>query len=154
VRTTPTLAVPDQRGVWAAGDCAAVYDATTGERHPATAQHAVRAARALADNVHASVRGESPVPFSYASQGSLCVVGHQVACAELRGRQFSGRVAWALWRGVYLAKLPGVERRARVLLDWTVELFFPRDTVQVVDEAAPAADRIDAADREVVSRGR
>lgn len=126
------LSVPDRPGVWAAGDCAAVVDAETGERHPATAQHAVRAARALADNVHATVTGGEPRPFSYRSRGSLCVVGHQTACAELGSRRFSGLFAWLLWRAIYLAKLPGLDRQLRVAFDWFVELFFPRDVVQTL----------------------
>jgi NADH:ubiquinone reductase (H+-translocating) len=38
-----------------------------------------------------------------------------------------------MWRAVYLAKLPGLERKARVVVDWTMELFFPRDIVQTID---------------------
>jgi len=70
----------------------------------------------------------------------LCVVGYQNACAELsvpfaRGKamHFSGLLAWLMWRGVYLSKLPGLERKIRVLSDWTVELFFPKDIVQTID---------------------
>jgi NADH dehydrogenase len=47
--------------------------------------------------------------------------------------RFSGLLAWAMWRGIYLGKLPGLERKIRVLMDWTVELFFPRDVVQTID---------------------
>ena len=68
------------------------------------------------------------------------MVGYQTACAELNlpwpvGKpiRFSGLPAWLLWRGIYLSKLPGLERKARVLIDWTVELFFPRDIVQTID---------------------
>ena len=50
--------------------------------------------------------------------------------------RFSGLIAWILWRAIYLAKLPGLERKARVLVDWTIELFFPRDIVQTIDIAA------------------
>jgi len=124
------LAVPDREGVWAAGDCAAVTDAETGERHPPTAQHAVRGARAVADNVHATVTDGELRPFSHRSEGTLAVIGHQVACAELGDRRFSGLSAWLLWRAVYLAKLPGLDRKVRVAFDWTIELFFPRDIVQ------------------------
>ncbi len=50
-----------------------------------------------------------------------------------RSLRFSGLLAWAIWRGVYLSKLPGLERKIRVLGDWIIELFFPRDTVQTID---------------------
>jgi NADH dehydrogenase len=76
-------------------------------------------------------------------------VGHQTACAELKapfGRKttvrFSGLIAWLMWRGLYLSKLPGVERKLRVLVDWVIDLFFPRDIVQTIDltpHVAPTA---------------
>ncbi|MCT9095935.1 NAD(P)/FAD-dependent oxidoreductase [Haloarchaeobius sp. HME9146] len=136
VPTTATLQVPDHADLWAAGDCAAVTDPDSGQRYPATAQHAVRAARALARNLHAVVSGHEPTPFRYQSRGSLCVVGHQQACAELclRGRshRFVGLFAWVLWRTAYLAKLPDAERQLQVLVKWTTELVFPRDIAQVV----------------------
>jgi NADH dehydrogenase len=67
----------------------------------------------------------------------LCVVGHQTACAEILGLKFSGLFAWLLWRGVYLSKLPGLERKMRVFTDWTLELFFTRDIVQTIDFNGP-----------------
>jgi NADH dehydrogenase len=47
--------------------------------------------------------------------------------------RFSGLLAWLMWRAIYLAKLPGRERKVRVLVDWVIELFFPRDIVQTID---------------------
>ena len=70
---------------------------------------------------------------NFRSVGSLCVVGHHTACAEVLGLKFSGLFAWLLWRCVYLSKLPGLERKIRVLFDWTLELFFPRDIVPTID---------------------
>jgi NADH dehydrogenase len=135
-----TLAVPGHAGLWAIGDCAAVTDAATGHPYPPTAQHAVREAEVLASNILAQLEGRPPRGFHFDSLGALCVVGHQTACAELRVPflhdkflRFSGLFAWLLWRAIYLAKLPGLERKIRVLMDWTIELFFPRDIVQTVD---------------------
>ncbi|MCA1718508.1 MAG: NAD(P)/FAD-dependent oxidoreductase [Actinobacteria bacterium] len=127
------LRVPGHEGLWAAGDCAAVTDARTGEPSPPTAQYALHEAYALAHNIHAGVRGKSPKPFHYKGLGTLCVVGHQTACAEIRGVRFSGLVAWMMWRAVYLSKLPGLERKVRVFVDWNIELFFPRDIVQTIE---------------------
>jgi NADH dehydrogenase len=127
------LAVPGHEGLWAAGDCAAVTDARTGEPCPPTAQFALHEAYTLAHNIHAGVRGKSPKPFHYKGLGTLCVVGHQTACAEIRGVRFSGLLAWMLWRAVYLGKLPGLERKVRVFVDWNIELFFPRDIVQTIE---------------------
>jgi len=128
-----TLAVPGRTGVWAVGDCAAAPNAATDDACPPTAQFALRQAKTLAHNVHAAIRGRPAKPFRFEALGTLCVVGHHTACAEIRGRRFSGFFAWLLWRGIYLAKLPGVERKAHVLGDWVIELFFPRDIVQTVD---------------------
>jgi NADH dehydrogenase len=134
------LQVQDQPGLWAVGDCAAVVDAKTGQPCPPTAQFALREAQTLAGNIRAHTEDRSLRAFHFDSLGALCVVGHQTACAELtvpfaRGRtmRFSGLLAWLMWRGIYLAKLPGSERKIRVLMDWTVELFFPRDIVQTIE---------------------
>jgi len=135
-----TLAVPGHPGVWALGDCAAVTDYKTDKRCPPTAQFAIRQAGTVAKNVAAQLRGKRLINFHFDSLGALCVVGHQTACAELsvpfarnRSVRFSGLLAWLMWRGIYLSKLPGIERKVRVLMDWTIELFFPRDIVQTID---------------------
>ena len=135
-----TFSVPGHPGVWALGDCAAVVDARSGKPYPPTAQFALREAATLAKNIRASLQGRPARGFHFDSLGALCVVGHQTACAELtvpfarsKSMRFSGLLAWLMWRGIYLGKLPGLERKIRVLVDWTVELFFPRDIVQTID---------------------
>jgi NADH dehydrogenase len=135
-----SLAVPGHPGVWALGDCAAVRDARTAKPCPPTAQFALREAEVLAGNIAAHLKGVPARKFHFDSLGSLCVVGHQTACAELtipfarnKTMRFSGLLAWFMWRGIYLSKLPGLERKMRVLMDWTIELFFPRDIVQTID---------------------
>jgi NADH dehydrogenase len=87
----------------------------------------------LAHNIHANVRGRPLKPFHYNGLGTLCVVGHHTACAEIKGVRFSGLLAWMLWRAIYLSKLPGLERKVRVFVDWNIELFFPRDIVQTIE---------------------
>ena len=140
------LRVMGQHGLWAVGDCAAATDAKSGKPCPPTAQFALRQAKTLARNIHASLYGNAPTPFHFDSLGALCVVGHQTACAELtvpfarhKSVRFSGLLAWLMWRGIYLAKLPGLERKVRVLVDWMIELFFPRDIVQTIDISDPVA---------------
>jgi NADH dehydrogenase len=135
-----TLAVTGRAGLWALGDCAAVIDAKSEKPCPPTAQFALREARTLAKNIRAQIEGRPLRGFHFDSLGALCVVGHQTACAELsvpfarsKSLRFSGLLAWLMWRGIYLAKLPGLERKIRVLVDWTVELFFPRDIVQTIE---------------------
>ena len=134
------LSVPGYAGVWALGDCAAVMDAKTDKPCPPTAQFALREAATLAKNIRASLEGRPTKGFHFDSLGALCVVGHQTACAELtipfarsKSMRFSGLLAWFMWRGIYLGKLPSLERKIRVLVDWTVELFFPKDIVQTIE---------------------
>jgi NADH dehydrogenase len=135
-----TMAVPGHPGIWALGDCAALTDGKNGKPCPPTAQFAIREAAQLARNIKASLAGQPLKPFHFESLGASCVVGHQTACVELtipftsgRSLQFSGLLAWLMWRGIYLSKLPGLERKVRVLMDWTIELFFPKDIVQTID---------------------
>jgi NADH dehydrogenase len=132
-----TLAVKGSAGVWALGDCAVVPDAKTGKPCPPTAQFAIREACTLARNIRAAIKGEPLKPFHFDSLGTLCVVGHHTACAEIKGFKFSGFFAWFLWRTLYLSKLPGLERKVRVVSDWTIELFFPRDIVQTIELHPP-----------------
>ena len=140
VKVESTMAVPGVTGVWAVGDCAALNDGKTGKPCPPTAQFAIREAATLARNLKATLEGKATKPFHFDSLGALCVVGHQTACAELsvpfareKSLRFSGLLAWLMWRGIYLSKLPGLERKVRVLLDWTIELFFQKDIVQTID---------------------
>src|SRR5271154_5039518 len=134
-----TLKVKGQTETWALGDCASVTNAETGQTCPPTAQFAAREARTLARNLYAKQKGRSLTPFHFNSLGTLCLLGHQTACAEIivpyvnKVLRFSGPFAWLLWRGIYLSKLPGLERKIRVLVDWSIELFFPRDVVQTID---------------------
>jgi len=147
VLVEPTLAVKDQPNLptggprlWAVGDCAALVNARTGQPCPPTAQFALREAAVLAQNLCAGLTGQSQTAFQFESLGALCVVGHHTACAELtvpftggRTVRFSGLLAWLMWRGIYLGKLPGLERKVRVMADWVIELFFPRDIVQTIE---------------------
>jgi NADH dehydrogenase len=133
-----TLRVRGTADIWAVGDCARIPDLSRrGATCPPTAQHAARQGRAVADNVVAELTGAEPEPFRFSGLGFLVPLGRQSAAAELRGMRFSGLPAWLLWRGVYLWKLPGPQKRLRVLVDWTVELLFPRDTALTASERHP-----------------
>ncbi|MEU3300185.1 NAD(P)/FAD-dependent oxidoreductase [Streptomyces sp. NPDC006678] len=122
----PTMQVPGMPGLWALGDCARIPDPAGGV-YPPTAQHAIREGKAAARNIAAVLGGRRPVPFRFGGLGVLVSLGHRTAAGEIGGRQVSGFLAWVLWRSVYLSKLPSVEKRLRVLADWTLDLVFPRD---------------------------
>jgi NADH dehydrogenase len=120
------LAVPDAPGVWAVGDCALVPDGRGGF-HPPTAQHALRQGTRVAANVLADVAGRPRRPFRFRTLGRLAAIGRRTGVANVLGVNFSGFVAWWLWRTIYLAKLPRFEKKVRVALDWTLDLFFAKD---------------------------
>jgi NADH:ubiquinone reductase (H+-translocating) len=124
-----TLRVQDHPQVWALGDSAAVPDIVTGKLCPPTAQFALRQGHVLADNLAASMLGREGRPFRHRSLGLLAGLGRRCAVAEIGGLRFSGFFAWWLWRTIYLLKMPGLERKLRIMLDWTLDLFFPRDLV-------------------------
>jgi NADH dehydrogenase len=77
--------------------------------------------------------GRKAKPFRFATRGLLVALGHQTAAAELRRLRVRGLPGWVLWRALYLSKLPGSEKRVRVLLDWLVGFAFPRDTTLASD---------------------
>jgi NADH dehydrogenase len=125
------LALPDHPGVWAIGDCAWSIDARSGEPAPPTAQHATRQARCVAQNIVATLHGAPRRAFSFRALGKMGSLGHRSAVAEIFGVRLSGFLAWWLWRTVYLMKLPGLDRKIRVAMDWTLDLVLPPDIVQL-----------------------
>lgn len=131
VRADSTFAVPGLDGVWALGDCASILDPGTGKPMPATAQHAIREGPAAARNVLATFAGETPKPFHYGQLGMLVSLGRHRGVGEVLHLKVSGIVAWFLWRSYYLLRLPTIERRIRVALDWTLDLFLARDIVEI-----------------------
>jgi NADH dehydrogenase len=108
------LAVQGWPGVWAVGDCASVSD-PKGGFYPPTAQHALREGAIVARNVAATLYGRpKKKPFRYASLGQLAAIGRRTGVANILGVNFSGFIAWWLWRTVYLSKLPRLEKKVRV----------------------------------------
>ena len=120
------LAVANAPGMWAVGDCALVPDGAGGF-HPPTAQHALRQGRRVAENILADVASRPRKPFRFRTLGQLAAIGRRTGVANVFGVNFSGFVAWWLWRTIYLAKLQRLEKKVRVALDWTLDLFFAKD---------------------------
>ena len=123
------LEVPEFPGLWALGDCASIPDELTGRPYPPTAQHAIREGGVVSHNIAACIRGGIKKQFSYKPLGVLASLGRRSAVAQIWRFKFSGFFAWWLWRTIYLFKLPGLERKIRVAMDWTLDLFFRRDIV-------------------------
>jgi NADH dehydrogenase len=131
IRPDATFAVPGLDRVWALGDCASIVDSQTGRPMPATAQHAVREGPHAARNILAVLDGGRPLPFHYGQQGMLVSLGRFKGVGEVLGIKVSGLIAWILWRGYYLLRLPSRERRLRVAVDWALELFLAHDVVEI-----------------------
>ncbi|MFO1425571.1 MAG: NAD(P)/FAD-dependent oxidoreductase [Steroidobacteraceae bacterium] len=121
------MSVPGLDGVWAAGDCAAVPNALDDSISPPTAQFAEAQAVQLAANILAGIAGAPTRPFSYRPKGQLAAIGHNKAVAEIFGLKLSGFVAWLMWRGLYLLRIPTLARKARLFLEWNWAMFFPPD---------------------------
>ena len=122
--------VPEWPGVYAVGDCVHLVDTRSGQPHPPTAQHAVREGKILARNLCAAINGTAKRPFRFSTLGQLATIGRRTGVANILGVNFSGFIAWWLWRTIYLAKLPRFEKKVRVALDWTLDLFFTKDIIR------------------------
>jgi NADH dehydrogenase len=125
------LRIREADGAWAAGDCAAVPDLTTGGICPPTAQHALRQARRVAKNILATLGGRRLKPFRYRQLGTLVSLGTAKGVARVLGIRMRGFPAWFLHRTYHLALVPTVSRKARIVADWTLAVFFRRDVVQL-----------------------
>jgi NADH dehydrogenase len=123
----PDMSVPGIEGVWAIGDCAAVINAHDAKVCPPTAQFAEAQAKQLAMNIVARLNGQPTRAFQHRSKGQLSSVGHNKAVAELFGLKLSGFVAWLMWRGLYLLRMPTLARKTRLFLEWNWAMFFPPD---------------------------
>ena len=128
-----TMRSAERPEVWVIGDAAAAPDATDGGKpFPATAQTAIRQGPWLAKNIEAVVLGTGePRPFKYKMMGQLAAIGQRRGTAQIFGFRFSGFIAWFMWRGIYLSKLPGIEKKLRVGIAWALDLVFSRDLVQI-----------------------
>jgi NADH:ubiquinone reductase (H+-translocating) len=130
VKVNQYLEVTGHEGVvWAVGDCAAIPDGRGG-LHPPTAQHGLRQGLAAAKNIQAALDGAAAKPFRFSTIGQLASIGHHTGVAQILGIRFSGFAAWWLWRSVYLAKLPGISKKVRVAIQWTLDLVFSRSIEQ------------------------
>jgi NADH dehydrogenase len=119
--------------VWAIGDAAAVPDPAKrrSEPSPATAQHAIRQGRVVADNVAAILSGRRPRPFRYRTLGVFVDMGRHKAVATVLGVRLRGFPAWFAARTYHMLMMPGMARRLRLVVDWTVGLFFGRASAEL-----------------------
>lgn len=126
IKVDDGMEVPGYPGVWALGDCALVKQ-VDGQFSPPTAQHALRQGKTCARNILASMRGQNKTVFAFTGLGKLGSLGRRSAVAEIFGIHLKGLVAWMLWRGVYVTKFPGFDGQLRLIFDWVLDVFLPRD---------------------------
>jgi NADH dehydrogenase len=125
-----TMRSRSHANVWALGDCAAI-PGPDGRPYPALAQHTVREARHLARNIQAVIEQRVPTPFVFHPLGTMASLGHTRAVARVFGVRLTGFLAWWVRRTYYLFQMPRWDRRLRIVLDWTVALFFRPDITKV-----------------------
>ena len=114
-------------GVFAIGDCALFLDPETQRPFPPTAQIAEAQAKTAARNLKALIKNSQKEKFEYHSKGQMAIIGKRSGIATFLGMNISGFWAWLIWRNVYLSKIPTFNKKFRVFLDWTIDLFFDRD---------------------------
>jgi NADH:ubiquinone reductase (H+-translocating) len=123
---------------WGAGDACAVPDLTKpGQVAGPSAQHAVRQARRLADNIVASLRGKPLVEYRHEYAGSVASLGLHKGVAQVYGIKLKGWPAWFMHRTYHLSRVPTFNRKMRVVADWTLALFFKREIVSLGSISMP-----------------
>ncbi|MGW6537296.1 NAD(P)/FAD-dependent oxidoreductase [Streptomyces sp. NPDC055051] len=143
IRCTAHLAVDGAAHAWAAGDAATVPDVTAEE--PGTpcapnAQHAVRQAKVLAENLAASLHGRPLKEYAHAYAGSVASLGLHKGVAHVYGRKVKGYPAWLMHRAYHLSRMPTANRKARVLAEWTLSGLFKREIVSLGSLEHPRAE--------------
>lgn len=141
IKTTTRLTVAGVQDAFCAGDVAGVPDVTTpGQYCAPNAQHAVRQARVLADNITRRLRGEPLVEYRHRYVGSVAGLGLHKGVANVYGIKLRGFPAWFMHRTYHLSRVPTLNRKVRVVMDWTLALFFKRETVSLGEIEAPRSE--------------
>jgi NADH dehydrogenase len=155
IRTDEYLRVPGYNGVWAIGDAAAVPDPAAGGKRPTppTAQHALRQGRVVGANVAAALGHGHLRKFKYKTLGVFVDMGRHQAVAEMLRVRIRGFPAWFAARTYHLALMPGANRRVRLVIDWTVALFFSRGAPELGQLGHPPSLADEAAAREITGSG-
>ncbi|HEX8917454.1 MAG TPA: NAD(P)/FAD-dependent oxidoreductase [Chloroflexota bacterium] len=143
VKVDAHMRVEGQPGVWALGDCAQIPNPLRpGQNQPALAQHGMREAARLGENIAATLHGEPTKPFKYRTLGQMATLGQHNGIGVIGPIRVWGFPAWVAWRSYYLLRLPRLEKQLRVATDWTVDMIFGRDISQIqtnTDRRPPSA---------------
>ncbi|GGZ99005.1 oxidoreductase [Streptomyces echinoruber] len=152
----PTLQVKGMDYVWAAGDNAQVPDLAARKAGvenawcPPNAQHALRQAKVLGDNVISGMRGFPQKEYSHANKGAVAGLGlHKGVAMIVLGKKtkikLKGRLAWYMHRGYHGLAMPTWNRKIRVFADWTLGMFLKREVVSLGAIESPREEFYEAA---------
>ncbi|MFE9401472.1 NAD(P)/FAD-dependent oxidoreductase [Streptomyces sp. NPDC006530] len=138
---TPEMTVPGLDGVFALGDAAAVPDLAKGEGAfcPPTAQHAMRQGPKLADNIVASLRGQSLRPYVHKDLGLVVDLGGRDAVSKPLGIELRGLPAQAVARGYHWSALRTNVAKTRVLTNWMLNAIAGDDFIRTGFQAQKPA---------------
>lgn len=153
IKTEPDMRVAGAANLWALGDCAVTINAFDGKPTPPTAQFALREAKQLAKNLARTLAGEPTRPFRFRPQGLLASIGRNTGVAEVYGIHFSGRLAWMMWRAVYLSKIPTLLTKFGIVLDWSVGALFRPPIARIAMPGTPPGSREHYASGDTVEIG-
>jgi NADH dehydrogenase len=142
----------ENTGIFALGDCASIIDPNTSKPCPPTAQHAIRQGKVAARNLISIIKEEQQqkevaedhdkkISFDYRTKGMMAKIGKRNGVGILLGHRIQGFAAWWLWRSYYLANLPTIEKKLRVIVDWSIDIFFKRDVTRLKTFASEEDDR-------------
>ncbi|WUD74092.1 NAD(P)/FAD-dependent oxidoreductase [Streptomyces sp. NBC_00510] len=143
IKCTAALRIAGTEGAWAAGDAAAVPDVTSDDPEALcapNAQHALRQARVLADNIVATLRGEPLTDYRHEYAGSVASLGLHKGVAQVYGRKLKGYPAWFMHRAYHLSRMPTFNRKARILAEWVLSGLFKREIVSLGSLENPRAE--------------
>ena len=146
------LEVPGYEGaVYALGDCASISDPHTGKPYPPTAQHAIRQGKVAAKNIILDIEGKrkkKKQKFDYKTKGMMAEIGKRTGVATLFGFKVHGVVAWWLWRTFYLANLPTLKKKLKVMGDWTMDLVYKPDVAMIKKFVEPQKEQEEEVNKE------
>ncbi|MGW2228691.1 NAD(P)/FAD-dependent oxidoreductase [Streptomyces formicae] len=141
LKCTAQLTVEGTTHAWGAGDAAAVPDVTApGKECAPNAQHAVRQAKVLGDNITAALRERPLQDYTHAYVGSVASLGLHKGVAHVYGRKLKGYPAWFMHRVYHLSRVPTINRKSRVLAEWTLSGLFKREIVSLGSLEHPRAE--------------
>ena len=138
VMVAPDLSIPNHPDIFVIGDLAH-YRNQQGQPLPGVAPVAMQQGRYVAELIQRRLRGQTPPPFHYRDRGSMAIVGRAEAVADVRGRRFSGLLAWLAWLFIHLMNLVEFENRLLVVIQWAWNYFTRNRSARLITGEPPSS---------------